>query len=143
MATDQVLDITTLVKRLKIKIDNKLYDILSVEELSVVDNQRFALWGQDIQKLAADKSKGDELDDLIAELARKVLVGVPDHVFAKLSGTHRFEVVEAFTMLLLRRKAMVAGAIAKTMGLPIGEASSPDFKGSSGDTPDGGSTKRQ
>lgn len=143
MATDQVLDITTLVKRPKIKIDNKLYDILSVEELSVVDNQRFALWGQDIQKLVADKDKSAELEELITDLARKVLVKVPDNVFAKLSGTHRFEVVEAFTMLLLRRKAIVAGAIAKTMGLATGEALSPGFKGSSGDTPDGGSSKPQ
>jgi hypothetical protein len=143
MATDQVLDITTLIKRPKIKIDDKLYDILSVEELSVVDNQRFALWGTELQQLVADKAKADELTKLIDDLSEKVLVGVPENVFAKLSGTHRFEVVEAFTMLLLRRKAMVAGAIAKTMGLATGEALSPGSNGSLGDTPDGGSLKPQ
>lgn len=142
MATDQVLDISTLVKRPKIKIDNKLYDILSVEELSVVDNQRFSLWGTELQQLVADKTKSDELTKLIDDLSKKVLVGVPEKVFAKLSGSHRFSVVEAFTMLLLRRKAMVAGAIAKGMGLATGEASFPGSNASLADTPDGGSTKR-
>ena len=143
MANDQVLDIKTLITRPHIKIDNKKYAILSVEELSVVDNQRFALWGTELQQLLSDKTKADELEAMIDDLAKKVLVGVPDHVFASLTGTHKFEVVEAFTMLLLRRKAMVAGAIAKSMGLATGEASFPGSSASSEDTPAGGSSKRR
>lgn len=143
MATDQVLNITTLITRPHIAIDDKSYAILSVEELSVVDNQRFALWGTELQQLLADKAKADELERMIDELAKKVLVGVPEHVFDKLTGTHKFEVVEAFTMLLLRRKAMVAGAIAKSMGLATGEASFPGSSASSEDIPDGGSSKPQ
>ena len=144
MATTPILNLSTLVERPVIEIDGKKYQMLSPEELSVVDTHRFALWGQHIQEFTADEAQGPELQTLIDELAAKVLVGVPADVFAKLSGVQRFSAVEVFTMLLLARKAELVGAIGKTLAnQTIGGASSPASSASSAATPAGGSTKRR
>jgi hypothetical protein len=112
---EPLLNLDTLIVRPTIGIDGTKYEILSPDELSVLDSQRFSLWGQEIERLGKDSEKGEELAALIDKVARKVLVGVPDEVFAKLTGSHKLSVVEVFTMLLLRRKAGVVGAI--TAGL--------------------------
>lgn len=144
MATTPILNLSTLVERPVIEIDGKKYQMLSPEELSVVDTHRFALWGQHIQEFTADEAKGPELQTLIDELAAKVLVGVPADVFAKLSGVQRFSAVEVFTMLLLARKAELVGAIGKTLASQtIGGASSPASSASSAATRAGGSSKRR
>lgn len=143
MADEHVLDISTLIVRPHIKIDGKNYEILSVNELSVVETQRFALWGTELQQLISDKSKEAELEALVTDLARRILVGVPDSVFEKLKGGHKFSVVEAFTMLLLTKKAETAGAIAKNLGLATGGVSFPGSNASTAASPAGGSSKHQ
>lgn len=110
MSQPPLLDLNTLIERPKIKIDGKDYEIFSPDELSVLDSQRFTIWGTQLEKLGADKSKADELEILIEKAARAAFVDIPDDVFAKLSGMQKLSVVEVFTMLLLRKKMGVAGA---------------------------------
>ncbi|RVN36990.1 hypothetical protein [Sinorhizobium meliloti] len=146
MAKDPILDLNTLIERPKITIDGTPYEILSPEELSILDSQAFTFWGGEIERLSKEKDKGEELSSLIDTVARKVLVSVPAAVFAKLTGAQKFRVVEVFTVLLLRDKMGAVGAVAQVMkGLApsTGEKSSPASSGSSAETPAGGSRKRR
>lgn len=117
-ATAPLLDLDTLVARPFIRIDGTSYDILSADELSVIDSHRFANWGRRIEKLAADTSAAaeTELEELVNTVSRKICVGVPDAVFAKLPGSQRMDVIDVFTALLLQNKLKVAGAMAAAAG---------------------------
>lgn len=118
MAKVPILDLNTLIERPTIKVDGKVYELLSPDELSILDSQRLTRWGREIEVLATDEEKSDELDALVSQAARKVLADMPDKVFAKLSASHRFSVVEVFTGLLLRRRLVTAGALAMEMVRP-------------------------
>lgn len=129
--TDPLLSLDTLIVRPSIEIDGQRYEMLSPDELSVLDSRRFALWAQQLDALQQGEEERPELAVLVDTIARKVLVGVPDDVRAKLSGQHMIAVVEVFTGLLLGRKMRVAGAAGKAMGSPsIGEMFSLGSSGS-------------
>lgn len=115
MSEPPLLDLDTLIVRPTIKIDDKNYEILSPNELSIIDSQRFTLWGALIETLAPDEAKGEELTAVVDKAARMVFVGAPEAVFAKLSGAQKMQVVEVFTMLLLRGKMGAAGAMLTEM----------------------------
>lgn len=108
---EPILDLATLIERPTIDIDGTRYEILSPDELSVLDNRRFGLWAQQLEALQQGDALDPELAELVTTIARKVLVGVPGDVFDRLSGTHRIAVVELFTGLLLRSRMRVAGAV--------------------------------
>jgi hypothetical protein len=157
-ADGPLLDLTTLITRPTIRIDEEIFEILSPDEVSIIDSHRFGLWGRRIQALA--DIEGDdaekELTELVSKVARKVTVGVPDEVFAKLPGAHRQAISDVFTGLLLRNRLGVAGAIAKAAGLgaaglgttqsserlPTGERPSPVSSVSLADSRSGGWLKR-
>jgi len=129
--TDAILNLDTLIVRPTIEIDGKRYEILSTEELSVLDSRRFGLWAARLEELQTSDEEQPELEQLIDTIARRVLVGVPDDVIAKLSGRHKIAVVEVFIALLLRSRMSVAGAIGTAMGSPlIGALLSPNSSGS-------------
>lgn len=134
--TAPLLDLDTLTARPVIAIDGTKYEILSAEELSVIDSHRFGRWGRRIKELSEVDSEDaeKELNELVDLAARKVLVGVSDEIFAKLSGASRWAVVDLFTGLLLRRARRVAGAMTQAAGIEqnlIGEPSFPVFNASS------------
>ncbi|GAM04804.1 hypothetical protein [Novosphingobium sp. MBES04] len=143
-----LLDLETLVTRPSITIDGQVYDILSPDEISVLDSYRFGIWGQRIKDLFADDNEASEdaLTKLVDKVARKVAVGVPDEVFAKLSGAHKMAITDVFTGLLLRNRLGVAGAIARAAGveanLPTGAMSSPGSSASMAATRSGGWSAR-
>lgn len=148
-ADGPLLDLTTLITRPTIKIDGEIFEILSPDEVSIIDSHRFGLWGRRIQALADIEGKDAEreLTELVSKVARKVAVGVPDEAFAKLPGAHRQAISDVFTGLLLRNRLGVAGAIAKAAGLgtaensaslPTGERLSPASSASSADSRNGG-----
>lgn len=112
---DPILDLATLIERPTIDIDGTRYEILSPDELSVLDNRRFGLWSEQLEKLQQGDALNPEIEALVETIARKVLVGVPPEVFAKLQGTHLMAVVQVFTGLLLRNRLRVAGATQKAM----------------------------
>jgi hypothetical protein len=141
-----LIDLDTLIARPRITIDGTYYDILSPDELSVIESHRFGVWGRRIEELTGETSAEAEaeLQELVGTVARKICVGVPEDVFAKLPGTQRWAIIDVFTGLLLQTRLKVAGAMTAATGeLPewmraqIGASSSP---GSSGSTADGRKT---
>lgn len=141
---DPVLDIATLITRPQIKVDDELHEILSPDELSVVDYQRFAAWGRRIDKLmAADTittAQQKQLTQILTDLTDRIMVGVPEEIRAKLKDSHRFAVAEVFTRLPLMRglQALTAGA---TQTRPTGARRRRGSKGSTAGRPAGGSPK--
>lgn len=140
-----LLVLDTLIVRPTVEIDGARYELYSADELSVLTSHRLGIRGRRIGELSKsdDPEAGDELEGLVTLVARDILVDVPDEVFAKLSGSQRFAIVDVFTGLLLRKKLGVAGAIATAMGDPrIGEMLFPGFSASSAEIPAGGWRKR-
>jgi hypothetical protein len=84
------------------------FEIMSPDELSILDGTRFGRWGRRINELASHDIDSPEdqaeLEDLIDRLARRVAVGAPDDVFVKLSGAHKQAIADVFTGLLLRNR---------------------------------------
>ncbi len=113
-----LLDLDTLVERPFITIDETRFDLRSPGELSVVESHRFGRWGNRIEALQAEDGEDAvaELDELVATASRAILVDVPDAVFDKLSGAHRWAIIDVFTGLLLREKLKVAGAMTAATG---------------------------
>lgn len=144
---DPLLDLNTLIERPTIAIDGKHYEILSPDELSILDSQRFETWGRRIEALAKEDGKGDdksdELNALIDTVTDKIMVGVPDGVRAKLSNGHKLRVLAVFTGLLLGDQVGAAGATLKVMSRSIGAKSSLASSASSAARPAGGSRKRR
>ena len=129
--SDPLLNLDTMITRPTIDIDGQRYEILSTEELSVIDSRRFGIWGRELQELQKGDDDSAELEQLIDTIARKALVGVPDEIYARLSGVQKVAVVEVFTGLLLRSRMSVAGAVGTAMGSPlIGEFFYPGFNDS-------------
>lgn len=133
-----LLDLDTMIERPFITIDGTRVEVLSAEELSIIENHRFGVWGRRIEQLTAETGEEaeQELEQLVSMVARKICVGASDELFAKLPGSQRWAIVDLFTALLLRSKLTVAGAMRTAMGeLPasIGESSSPVSSGSTAD----------
>lgn len=131
MAETAILDLETLIKRPTIRIDGKLYELRAPDELSVLDSQWLTTAGKRIEQLAAAGDPEGKLPELLEAVVRRILVDVPDDVLARLSEAHRMAICEVFTVLLLRRRMAVAGAIAGKLteataqGARTGETSSP------------------
>lgn len=123
LSGEPLLNLSTLIERPRIRIDAALFEILSPDEISIIDGHRLGSWGRRINVLA--EMDGDEaeaeLSELIGKVARKVAVGVPDDVFAQLSGAHKQAIADVFTGLLLQARLGVAGAIAKAAGMLPGQ----------------------
>ncbi|PTR11759.1 MULTISPECIES: hypothetical protein [unclassified Novosphingobium] len=146
-SNEPLLNLNTLIVRPIIAIDGQRFEIMSPDELSILDGQRFGIWGRRINALAEsddDTADQEELEQLVDKVARKVAVGVPDDVFAKLSGANKQSIADVFTGLLLRNRLGVAGAIAKAAGVPLstGAKSSPSSSGSMVASHNGGWLKR-
>lgn len=154
-AHEPVLNLDTLIRRPCVEIDGRRFDILSPDELSVIDSHRFSVNGRRIEELAGEAGEEAEVEltGLIDLTARKVAVGVPAEVFAKLSGSHKWAIVDVFTGLLLGNRLGVAGAMQKAMGPTIaqltaasgqltGASASPGSSGSMAGTRPGGWRKR-
>lgn len=154
---EPLLDIETLIERPKIRIDGELYEILSPDEISAVDAQRFGAEGRRIDALSGKDSLSDkerkDLTKMLRDISDRVMVGVPEEIREKLSDQHRLQVAEAFILLPLKdrrtRLAAAAGAFEGAAAgnqqpdAPTGANSQPDSSGSTAATPDGGSTKRR
>ena len=65
MAMQPVLDLNTLIERPKIRIDGVPYELFSIDELSILDSQRLAGWGKEIEALAKAEDDGSTGDTYI------------------------------------------------------------------------------
>ncbi len=97
---DPLLDIQTLAARPVIRIDGQLYEILSLDELSVVDSVRFQGWGKRLAALIAepdlDDAQAEELVAALYHLTDRIMVGVPQKVRDELSDASRIAVAGVF-----------------------------------------------
>ena len=134
-----LLDLNTLIERPTIAIDGKRYEMLSQDELSILDSARFEKWGRRIEALAEDEARADELHALIDTVAAAILVGVPADVRDRLTKGHKARVIAVFTGLLLGDQIAAAGATLKVMSRSIGANSSPASSVSSAALQAGGS----
>ena len=126
-----LIELTTVARRPKIAIDDELYEILSPDELSIVDCHRFAAWGNRIDALMAKASLSQkeerELGTILSDLSDRIMVGVPKDQRTKLGDAQRMEVAEVFTRLPLRKRlARLAAGGETTAGGPNGASSAPD-----------------
>lgn len=153
MKKNVLLNLDTLVDRPKIAIDGKRYEILSPDELPVLVSHKLAMQGKRLDELsgAAELAPEDkaELEQLVLDLSDTIMEPIPAAVRAKLSDAQRLSVIEAFSTLLLTRKA---GAAAAMMTALIPTASPPAQTGgkssrgssaSTADRPATGSAKRR
>lgn len=132
---EPLLSLETLIERPTIDIDGQRYEMLSPDELSVLDSHRFSKWAGRLEELQKAGEESPEMDEIADRIARKALIGVPEDVLEKLTGVHKIAVAEVFIGLLLRSRMGVAGAIAKAMGSSqIGELFSQGFNGSTAAT---------
>lgn len=143
-ATEKLLDLKTLVERPTIGIDGERYEILSPDELSVVDHHWLTSRVRRIDellRLPAGEFPEAELTDRVHEVSEMILVGVPAAVRDELSGIHRVRVIEVFTMLSSpkRLEPAMAALAAALAGLSTGATSPPGSNGSTAATPTGGS----
>lgn len=135
-----LLDLDTLLARPFITVDGQRVEILNPDALSVIESHRFGVWGRRMEELSGSAlpEAEAELEALVATVARKICVGASDELFAKLSGSQRWEVIDLFTALRWRSTLKVAGAMtaAATGQAPasIGALSSPGSSGSTADS---------
>jgi len=140
-----ILDLDTLVERPTIRVDGKLYEIRSHDELSVLDHHRLVQQGKRLDELMArpelDADSRAEVGTLLYEISDFVMVGVPAQVRAKLSDAQRASVAEVFTVLptqqRIARAAAAIGAAATRTGASRPRASN----ASTAATPPGGSPR--
>jgi hypothetical protein len=145
--SDPILDLSTLIQRPTIRVDGKAYELRSPEELSVLEGQFLAQAGRRINEIAEAGDPDRALQPLLTDVVSRVVIGLPDTVLGALSEAHLISICEVFTGLLLRRRLVVAGAIAKR--LTAGATTSPStgaksFQGSSASleaAPSPGSTR--
>lgn len=107
-----LLDLETLIERPKITIDGEPYEIVSPDELSVIEIQRLASLGRKLDNLLRQdgEAQPNQLTKALELLTATIMAPVPADIRGKLSDGHKRAVIEVFTMLSLGRKMQLAGA---------------------------------
>ncbi len=99
-----LLNLDTLIERATVVIDGESHEITSPSELSIIDHHRLGRQGSQLevllQKEDASVQELDETKELLDTLCRSVL-RAPDEVHEKLTDTHRLQLAQAFTELLM------------------------------------------
>lgn len=140
MAKAPLLDLTTLIERPAIRIDGATYHLKSVDELSVIESQRFSNWGTQLEEFGKDPDADpDAHEDLVRKIAQAAVADVPAELFAKLATSQMMAIVEVFTSLLLAHRLTVAEALARQVSRSIGARSSQGSSAAMAATPDTGS----
>ncbi len=137
---EPILELLTLLPRPKISVDGNLYEILSPDELSIADSQRFLIWAKRIHELIGgdlDDSESDELTKIVRLFADWVMVGVPDDLKARLGGDARLAVIEVF-MKLPRQTSRKPRKVSPKSSRSRGAKGSQGFSGSTAATPPAG-----
>ncbi len=135
--TSPILDLDTLIKRPIIKIDGVNYEIISPDELSVLDHHRLMEQGKRLDALLSASEMGEEdeaeIKKLLVKITDWIMVGVPPEVRAKLTDAQRMDVGQVFTALPLRK--YLISMMQEAGATQIGGKPSPIFKDSMGEVP--------
>ncbi len=149
----ELLKLSTLIERPTIIIDDVSYEIMSPDELSVLDHHRLGSWGKQLDtlmnKLTLERAAEKKLSSLLHRITNFIMVDVPNDVRDKLSDVMRMEIAEVFIMLPLRKRlsaakeTLMATEAGKEAKKPTGDKSRRGSKGSTAARRGGGSTKHQ
>jgi len=105
-----LLNLDTLVEHRTVLIDGTEYDLLNVEEVSILEYHRISKQSERVAAMMADQAMTDkqaeELASLLDELCKFVLKA-PAEVHAKITDLNKLRVLEAFTNL---QRAPIAAA---------------------------------
>ena len=149
MAEQPILDLETLVRRPSIVIDGEAYDILSPDELSILDTRRLASQGERLEALLGKEqlttAEESELGKIILAISARIMVGVPSAIAARLTDSQRLAIIGGFTGLLPKELARPAEAqIGDRAGnQPTGAKSSPGSSASMAASREHGSSARR
>jgi len=147
-----LLDLDTLVVRPVIRIDGEACEILSPDELPVLTSHALASKGRRMDELMKlpelNRDQRGELEALVQQISGAIMEPVPQALRDKLSDAQRMAVIEAFTALLLSKKAGTAAALFKGLAPrasdpppSTGASAPPGSSGSTAETPATGSGK--
>lgn len=146
------LNIETLIERPTIDIDGTLYEILSPDELSIIQHHSFAATGRRLEELMKsdqlDENEAHEMQAIVTDISDEIMVGVPDDIAEKLTDAQRLAVLDVFTALPAKKKLVdLLGAIEanqpKKTKRSTGAKRPRGSRGSSAATRKRGSTKRR
>lgn len=102
-----LLNLDTLIVRPQVIIDGQSYEMVSPDEMTIVERQRQVARGRRMQELLDKRELSNqeqgELARVLDEGCRAILLA-PDDVHAKLMDGHRLDIIDAFGQLLLGRR---------------------------------------
>lgn len=123
--------------RIKTRTDRigKLYEMATVEDLSLKSQQTLVTYGEKMQKLGTGEMTGKKFAELVPlfhRVMRIALPDCPDDVLNELSPDHCKAVIDVFTQA---SQPPSAAAEATADQPPTGDSSLPDSNGSTEDHP--------
>ena len=139
-ATDNILSLSTMLVRPKIKIDGAEYEMAAPSELSIEQNYRLSDLGRKLANLRGTAGLADaqqqQLTQILTAICDIILAPIPEEVRARLSDSHKLAVTEVFTMLLSEdRLKLAGGTVLKMLNKFIGEKLSPASSASTAEAP--------
>ena len=139
-----ILDLKTVIEdRPPIRVDGVIYHLKSPDELSLMESNQFAVWGEQLRALGEAGEDGmAELEVLVGKVAGAIVFDMPGEVFARLDTAKRMAIVEVFTGLLLSVRLRSVEANVRA-ALPTGANSSRVSNISSAVARSGGSSARR
>lgn len=149
MADQPILELETLALRPRIAIDGESYEILSPDELSIIDTRRLASQGERLDALLGKEqlttAEESELGRIIKAISAKIMIGVPKKVAARLGDNKRLSVIGVFTALLPKEPTRPAEAPMgdRAAGTSTGAKSSPNSSDSMAGNPQHGLSERR
>ncbi len=134
-----LIEIDTLIERPIITIDKEPYEITAPDELTIVESAAVGRLGRRLDRLmkkeTLDQEGERELARTLGKLAAIIMRPVPADVRQGLNEAQTLAVIEVFTLLLLARKAKLAGGtMLKTVGAQVLTAMT-NPSGTDGETP--------
>ena len=97
---DLALSISTAApKRKRISIDDAEYELATTDDLELKESLMLGQAGKRVQKCMSGEITDtgvEEIQTLLDKVVRRVVIGLPDEVFAKLRDGHKIAIMEAF-----------------------------------------------
>jgi hypothetical protein len=138
MATAPVLDLTTLVTPIFVRIDGELYELRRPGALSLEEIARIDLLRPQVLELQAKLAEASSADVDVLNLSRllvalcAIVLAAPADVQARLSDQQRLAILQAFQSLPAPQPPTTAARTPRRRARPIGARSSRASRASTG-----------
>ena len=82
----------------RIKIDDKMYDLISINELSIIQQKKLTQAGQKLSFIEAIKTEAQEenYNDVLIDILTLIMPGCHNAILKKLSITKKLDIVNAY-----------------------------------------------